>query len=118
MKIINILIIFLGCALLGSIAAATSPGGNWTEINSSAGFSPRYFQGGTTFNNQLWIIGGSSGNTTLGDVWSSYDGNHWTLVTDQAGFGPRYGQVSSLLMENSGSWGVNNNRPRMMCGHQ
>lgn len=96
MKIINILIILLGCALLGSIAAATSPGVNWTEINSSAGFSPRSFQTATAFNNQIWLIGGVTNKgmhneTVLNDIWSSIDGNNWTQIIEPASFNPRYG---------------------------
>lgn len=91
MKISIFLIILVCCFLPGCIAAATYGEENWTMVNSSAAFSPRYFHGAVTFNNHLWIIGGSSNGTMLCDVWSSYDGNNWTLVTDQAGFGPRHG---------------------------
>ena len=41
---------------------------------------------------RLWIIGGLSNETTLSDIWSTYDGNTWTLVTNNTSFGPRYGQ--------------------------
>jgi hypothetical protein len=81
----------------GYLSAADTPSKtNWTEINSTAGFSPRSFQTATVFNDQIWLIGGIANEykfneTALNDIWSSHDGNNWTLVTEHADFSPRYG---------------------------
>jgi hypothetical protein len=96
LKITIICIIVLGFILPGSAASATSQGGNWIEINSSAAFSPRCFQTATAFNNQIWLIGGATdkyqvNEIALNDIWTSHDGNDWTLVTGHADFSPRYG---------------------------
>jgi hypothetical protein len=102
MKIAIIMILVCCGLLIGTISAEMPIYGNWTEITSNANFSPRYDFGATTFNDQLWVIGGHiqkgyfwgcSGNSTCdkNDVWSSPDGHNWTLVTDNAGFSPRPG---------------------------
>ncbi|NLD99176.1 MAG: hypothetical protein GX640_04825, partial [Fibrobacter sp.] len=47
-----------------------------------------------TFNNRLWLIGGS-----VNDVWNSMDAQSWNLVTETAPFGKRYGH-GSLVFQN------------------
>ncbi len=40
------------------------------------------------FDNQVWIIGGSTFQY-LDDIWRSSDGDDWTLVTESPGFRSR-----------------------------
>jgi hypothetical protein len=88
--LISIIIFCICCT--GYLNADIPQMANWTEINSSAAFSPRGMQGGIAFNDHLWIIAGNSNGTLLNDVWSSSDGNNWTLVTPHAEFAPRWGE--------------------------
>jgi photosystem II stability/assembly factor-like uncharacterized protein len=96
MKFVLIGILIFCFVFVGTLSADTPRISNWTEINSSAAFSPRYFQTATEYNERIWLIGGVKNKdmyneTDLNDVWTSYDGNNWSLVTEHANFSPRYG---------------------------
>jgi len=56
---------------------------------SGPAFTARFAHTVTSFNNQLWLIGGLDNSGYKNDVWSSPDGITWTRQTDNAGFTPR-----------------------------
>jgi hypothetical protein len=69
---------------------------NWKEATLTNAPSPRLITALTTFNNQLWIIGGSHAIDTVqsessNDVWSSADGSTWVKKTENAQFSKRNG---------------------------
>jgi hypothetical protein len=82
---------FVLCSLLTGIVCAQSPAyGNWTEITNNASFGEKNFFGSTSFDDRLWVIGGTNSRAALtNDVWSSMDGKNWDLVTGEANFSPR-----------------------------
>ncbi|MFA4861050.1 hypothetical protein [Methanoregula sp.] len=90
MKIFVLSILVLFFTLTGIAYAETPAYGNWTEITNNADFGPKGYFGSCSFDNQLWVIGGSDdrGNFT-NDVWSSFDGKNWNLITSNASFSPR-----------------------------
>ena len=59
----------------------SADGITWTKVkaNNDKGFLPaRAIHASVVFDNKLWVIGGSSNNKMLNDVWSSSDGVNWT----------------------------------------
>lgn len=74
----------------------SSDGVNWTQVTSSAQWSPRgQIEGYCVFKNKMWIIGGgtydfeNSYRKYFNDVWSSSDGVNWTLVKKDAPWSKR-----------------------------
>lgn len=65
---------------------AQSPGVNWIEQYTHAGWQPRDSQGEVVFKNKMWIMGGwfNSKEAPPRDVWNSKDGKKWKLVTAEA----------------------------------
>ncbi len=83
-----------GTYLYTSQVWSSSDGITWTQVNSSAPWSPRYSAGITVFNNKLWIIEGASPNpypnNNVHNVWSSSDGITWTQANSFPPFLTRY----------------------------
>lgn len=73
----------------------STDGADWTQVTSSAQWSPRIAGGLVVFKDKLWLLGGTEnyyfGNekSLKNDVWSSEDGKTWKLETDHAGWSPR-----------------------------
>lgn len=44
-------------------------------------FSSRMSPGTATFQGKMWVFGGNSGSSALGDMWNSTDGQTWTQQT-------------------------------------
>lgn len=63
-------------------------GTQWTQITSSAAFSPRMKPSVLVKDSKLWLIGGevdlTSSTPYLNDVWSSVDGITWVKQSEQA----------------------------------
>jgi len=71
---------------------------NWTQANSNAPWSPRNSHTALSFDNKLWIFGGTSPDIfILNDVWNSSDGIYWTQVTDNATWYPRCDHASLVF---------------------
>ena len=60
---------------------SSTDGTTWTEVTSTAAFSPRRDHTSVVLNNKIWVIGGYDGSSFLNDVWSSPDGITWTRNT-------------------------------------
>lgn len=71
----------------------------WTETTGSADWGGRLYAASTTFNNKIWIMGGSDNGTYKNDVWSSSDGVTWTQVKEynNQGWSPRYGHTVTVF---------------------
>ncbi|WP_459209343.1 Kelch repeat-containing protein [Aquimarina rhabdastrellae] len=64
----------------------------WTKITDQAPWGPRHSFNLFEFNNELWIIGGQTGETNItwyNDVWKSADGITWEKVLDQGPWSER-----------------------------
>jgi hypothetical protein len=64
-----------------------------TQITENATFTSRHAHTMVTFNDKMWVIGGSFNK----DVWSSSDGINWSLVIDNAPFGRRSDHTSVVF---------------------
>ena len=62
---------------------------SWTALTRNAEFTPRHAFGCVSFNNKMWVIGGTDSSTYYNDVWNSTDGIEWTAVTLNAAFSAR-----------------------------
>lgn len=60
---------------------STADGVTWIQETTAAGWAPRTWPCCVTFNNGMWVFGGSSGTT---DVWFSTDGSHWSQISQTA----------------------------------
>lgn len=56
---------------------SSDDGKSWTQISSSAAFSPRTSQALVSFNGKLLAAGGNNFNQSFDEVWSSVDGTEW-----------------------------------------
>ena len=81
--------------LLAEVANAQT---NWTQVTPAAPWSPRGQFGAVAFNNQLWVMGGTSiiwyssdvwSPWYFNDVWSSPDGTNWVQATGGAPWSAR-----------------------------
>lgn len=54
-------------------------GEKWNRV-SNGNFTARYGHAMFSFDQRLWIVGGTTGNTTPHDVWCSYDGATWKKI--------------------------------------
>ncbi|MCM8808384.1 MAG: hypothetical protein ABIK77_02555 [candidate division WOR-3 bacterium] len=82
----------------------SSDGINWTCATESAGWYPRRSHTSVVFDNKIWIMGGWSydsviGETLWNDVWYSSDGINWTCATENAGWYPRE-DFASIVFNN------------------
>ncbi|RHY28248.1 hypothetical protein DYB32_006114 [Aphanomyces invadans] len=86
----------------------SNDGQKWTQLTASAAWPPRGEHAMTTWQGQLWLLGGRTwsthstivpgeddktqdveGQELLNDIWSSRDGITWTLVDAAAPWSPR-----------------------------
>jgi hypothetical protein len=66
-------------------------GSSWTQMTAAAAFPARARHKTVSHSGTLYVLGGRSGATSLGDTWKSTDsGASWTLVS-ASGFNPRFG---------------------------
>ena len=74
---------------------SSTDGKQWEQATAAAGWTPRLAAGLVTFQDRMWILGGTENyyfgdETSLkNDVWSSADGKTWELATADAGWSPR-----------------------------
>jgi hypothetical protein len=61
----------------------SSDGVNWTQVTSSAGWSPRDGHAAVVFAGKMWVIGGEVSHGDSTDVWYSTNGVAWTKATSQ-----------------------------------
>jgi hypothetical protein len=66
----------------------------WTQVTSSAAFSPRLAFASAVYDNKMWVIGGAASGGNLNDVWFSEDGALWIRATADAGFSTTFGHAS------------------------
>ncbi len=71
-----------------------------SQVTADTKFKPRLHGSCVTFDNKLWLIGGSfntNGLDRTSEVWSSVDGNTWTLAAKDAAFKRRGGHASVVF---------------------
>ncbi|MFA4877740.1 MAG: PGF-pre-PGF domain-containing protein [Methanoregula sp.] len=95
------LLFFTGLVLF---CMATTPvlavtGADWSAGTLNAAFTSRSGQTSVSFNDRLWIIGGTDGATIRNDTWSSADGILWTRVNATPAF-PARSNAASLVFNN------------------
>lgn len=69
---------------------SSSDGINWNEETSNAEFSKRWGHSSTTYDDQIWVIGGNGQR----DVWFSSDGANWKEASDNAAYPGRSSHTS------------------------
>lgn len=67
----------------------STDGTNWSNSTMSAPWGPLQGFGCVTFNNRMWVIGGSFAGGYSNEVWYSTDGTDWFEATSNAAFSPR-----------------------------
>ncbi|UII76806.1 hypothetical protein LV716_03170 [Flagellimonas sp. HMM57] len=74
-------------------------GVSWTAATQEARFFRRANHTSVTFDEKLWVIGGSGKDfdNTINDVWYSEDGTNWTRATNTAAFTKRFGHTSAVF---------------------
>ncbi|MHA7055578.1 Kelch repeat-containing protein [Aquimarina sp. M1] len=71
----------------GNDVWSSNNGTNWQSVTNNV-FEARYKHTLTTFNNEMWLIGGENNtDDLLSDIWRSEDGMNWVNVTMTAPFG-------------------------------
>ena len=90
---------------------STDNGATWTEMNASAGWTPREEHTSVAMpDGSIVLMGGlEAGNNFMNDVWRSTDeGTTWTEMNASAGWSPRYGHTSVAMPDGSivlmGGW--------------
>ena len=73
-------------------------GKDWTQKTSNSGFVGRKLAQAVVFDNEMWVIAGSS-DSRLKEVWSSTDGATWDESTATVGFTARSAH-SSIVFNN------------------
>src|SRR5208283_5152036 len=85
------------------VAPEPTPVLTLTEATGTAQFSPRAGHTSVVYNNEMWVIGGTSNGTSgLNDIWYSMDGANWLTTTAGAGFTGRWGHTS--VVYNNAMW--------------
>jgi hypothetical protein len=86
---------------INDVWRSTDKGATWTQMNASAGWSPRNYQSSAALpDGSIEVMGGYEGGIDSGavyhnDVWRSKDkGATWTQISANAGWTPRWGQTS------------------------
>ncbi|CAK4219683.1 unnamed protein product [Aphanomyces euteiches] len=73
----------------------SSDGQRWTQLTASAAWSGRGEHAMAVWQNQMWLLGGRTGDTDessqvlLNDIWRSSDGVQWSLIAKRAPWSPR-----------------------------
>jgi len=90
-------------SLMNDVWRSTDNGTTWVQMNSSAGWSKRWWQSGVALpDGSIVVMGGYDFLTELSDVWRSTDkGATWTLMTASAEWGPRRDQNCVALSDGS-----------------
>ena len=71
---------------------SSEDGKNWTEENADAKWAARQDFAAVSFNNFIWLVGGSNqGGTSLNDMWASMDGKSWIKNPANARWSARVG---------------------------
>ncbi|MDD2716995.1 MAG: SUMF1/EgtB/PvdO family nonheme iron enzyme [Candidatus Wallbacteria bacterium] len=91
-----------------SEAWCSTDGVTWTRATGTASFSARDYHSSLTFDNKMWVIGGSTGSDK-NDVWYSSDGISWFQATAGAAFTPRT-RHTSLVFDNK-MWVIGGGAP-------
>ena len=78
----------------------TSDMKNWETIATESNLPERFFYHPFVFRNKIWIIGGTDGNTSYSDIWSSSDAITWIKQADKLPFGKRDQSQFVLFKEN------------------
>jgi hypothetical protein len=81
----------------GSAPANAYVGADWTQRTTAAGWSGRMDVSTLTFNNKMWVFGGTTCCLMPSDVWSSSDGVTWTQVTASAPWAGRFAQAAVVF---------------------
>ncbi|BCD96532.1 hypothetical protein [Marinagarivorans cellulosilyticus] len=87
---------------------SSQDGNTWTRVVQNTEFSVRQEHKVVAFNDKLWLIGGTTYNTSttlneaLNDVWSSEDGKTWVQELENAPFAVR--RDHALLVHNNRMW--------------
>ena len=78
---------------------STDNGATWTEVNASAGWTPRKLHSSVAMpDGSIVLMGGLSNSGYMNDVWRSTDnGATWTLVNANAGWMGRFGHSSVVM---------------------
>lgn len=82
-----------------SVFAANKKSLKATLISKETDFEKRAGHTSLVFQNQMWVLGGTSGGVHKNDVWSSNDGASWQPVTEHAKFPPRYDHASTVFQD-------------------
>jgi leucine-zipper-like transcriptional regulator 1 len=88
MNKLRIIVMAMSFLFLGHIARA-QVGANWTQATNAAPWAGRENIGCTSFNGQMWVMGGRANGVYLNDVWSSSNGVTWTQATSAAPWSTR-----------------------------
>ncbi len=89
---------------------SSSDSSNWNRVDASANWISRYLSSSVIYNNKIWILGGSRGNSAtpdLNDVWSSSDGSTWNQANDSSEWTIRGGHTSVIY--NNKMWIIGGN---------
>ena len=95
---------------------STDNGTTWTQVNASAGWSPRTGHSSVVMpDGSIVLMGGFDGTSEFNDVWRSTDnGTTWTLVNASAGWTARDGH-SSVVMPNGSIVLMGGNTTNGLC---
>ncbi len=95
---VGVLLVALVCCSCGKTPTPVISGTNWIQATAEAAFPAREYFTMLSYNDKLWVIGGTDGaDTTYSDVWYSADGVTWTEATDSAAFGARSSHSSAVF---------------------
>jgi hypothetical protein len=71
---------------------SSEDGVNWTQVTTSAPWSPRLWFSSVIYRDHIWVLGGWSNNPSRnwGDVWYSKDGSTWHELKTQTRWKERH----------------------------